>query len=138
MSVIEFPKQTQHSYPGGQRSYRGGRSARAWRWTAGSGIALVVLATAHIVAQHFTAHGTGGLRTYREVLDYVANPVMFVIECGFLFAVAIHGMLGVRSILHDLDLRPATLRRLDVILWVVGTLTVAYGLVLLTVLALRA
>ena len=40
--------------------YPGARSARAWRWTAGSGIALVVLATAHIVAQHFVVHGTGG------------------------------------------------------------------------------
>jgi len=129
MSVIEFPKRA--------RAYPGGRSARAWRWTAGSGLALVVLACVHIVAQHFVVHGTGGLRTYRQVLDYIANPVIFVIECGFLFAVAIHAMLGVRSILHDLELRARTKRRLDVTLWVTGTLTVVYGLVLLIVLAAR-
>jgi len=77
------------------------------------------------------------LRTYRQVLDYIANPVIFVIESGFVFAVTIHAMLGVRSILHDLGLRARTKRRLDVTLWVVGTLTVAYGLVLLIVLAAR-
>ena len=129
MSVIEFPKRA-HVYPGG-------RSARTWRWTVGSGLALVVLACVHIVAQHFVMHGTGGLRTYRQVLDYIANPVIFVVECGFLFALVIHGMLGVRSILHDLDLRARTKHRLDIALWAVGTLTVAYGLVLLIVLATR-
>ena len=129
MSVIEFPKRA--------RVDSGRRPARAWRWTAGSGLALVVLACAHIVAQHFVARGTGGLRTYQQVLDYIANPVMLAIECGFLFAVAIHAMLGLRSILHDLDLRARTKRRLDVTLWVLGTLTVTYGLVLLIVLAAR-
>lgn len=114
------------------------RSARSWRWTAGSGIALVVLATAHIVAQHFTVHQRGGLRTYHEVLRYVANPAMFVIECGFLISVTIHGLLGVRSILHDFRLSARARRRLDMGLWGVGAVTIVYGLVLLSTLAIRA
>ena len=47
-------------------------------------------------------------------------------------------MLGIRGILHDLDLRATVKHRIDVALWVVGTLTVAYGLVLLIALASRA
>jgi succinate dehydrogenase hydrophobic anchor subunit len=119
-------------------THRAARSARVWRWTAGSGIALVALATLHIVAQHFVVHQKGGLRTYSEVLSYVGNPVIFVLESGFVFAVTIHAMLGIRGILHDLDLVPRTSRRLDVVLWVVGTVTVAYAMGLLITLAIRS
>lgn len=143
MSVVEIP---QGRHPGPEiaeppappRGYPGGRSARAWRWTAASGVALVVFATVHLIAQHFIVHGTGGLRTYHQVLHYIANPVMFVTECGLLLAVTIHAMLGVRSVLHDLTLRPSSKRRIDRVLWVVGTVTVAYGLALLITLASRA
>ena len=111
---------------------------RAWRWTVGSGVALVVLAAVHMIAQHFIVDEPGGMRTYQQVLDYLANPIIFTVECGFLFAVTIHAMLGVRSILLDLDPRPRVRRCIEPGLWVLGTSTVAYGLVLLTTLALRA
>lgn len=113
-------------------------ASRPWRWTAGTGISLVVLATLHIVAQHFVVHGTGGLRTYHEVLQYISSPVIFILECGFLLAVTVHGMLGIRSILLDLDLGVRMRRHLDKILWTVGTVTVTYGLILLSVLASRS
>jgi succinate dehydrogenase hydrophobic anchor subunit len=100
-------------------------------------MALVLLATMHIVAQHFIVHQTGGLRTYAEVLTYIANPIIFVLEAAFLVAVTIHAMLGVRGILGDLDPKPATQRRIDRCLWVVGAATVGYGMVLLVTLAAR-
>ena len=133
-SVVELPK----GEPSAERDYRRGRSARVWYWTAGSGVALVLLATMHIVAQHFVVHQKGGLRTYGEVLSYVSSPVIFVLETGFLFAVTIHAMLGIRGILQDLDLSPRAARRLEATLWLVGTVTVAYGMVLLVTLALRS
>ncbi|HTP18527.1 MAG TPA: hypothetical protein VMJ65_02915 [Solirubrobacteraceae bacterium] len=137
MSVVELPKRA--SPPNARAGvYRRGRSGRVWRWTAGSGMALIALATMHIVAQHFVVHQKGGLRTYGEVLSYIANPVIFVLETGFLFAVTIHAMLGIRGILHDLDLSPRAARRFDATLWVVGTVTVAYGMVLLVALAVRS
>ena len=147
MSVIEAPESTDTTRPGAKqeptadypaKAYHRGRSPRLWQWTAGSGLALVVLATMHIVAQHFIVDQKGGLRTYAEVLSYIANPIIFVLETGFLFAVTIHAMLGIRGILHDLDLSPRAARRLDATLWVLGTLTVAYGMVLLVTLALRS
>ncbi len=101
-------------------------------------MALVALATLHIVAQHFVVHQKGGLRTYGEVLSYISNPVIFVLEMGFLFAVTIHGMLGIRGILHDLDLSPRASRRLDRTLWTIGTVTVVYGTALLVTLAIRS
>ena len=137
MSIVELPKQEPTAgAPGLTR--RRERSARVWRWTAGSGIALVGLVTLHIIAQHFIVHQKGGLRTYSEVLSYVSNPVIFVLESCFVFAVTIHAMLGIRGILHDLDLVPRTSRRLDVALWAVGTLTVGYAMALLIILAARS
>jgi succinate dehydrogenase/fumarate reductase cytochrome b subunit len=72
------------------------------------------------------------------VQSYIATPIIFVLETGFLFAVTIHTMLGIRGILHDLDLSPRAARRLDATLWVLGTVTVAYGMALLVTLALRS
>jgi len=137
VSVVEIPKGEPPAEARVQ-AYRRGRSARVWRWTAGSGLALVALATLHIVAQHFVVHQKGGLRTYGEVLSYIANPVIFVLEAAFLVAVTIHAMLGLRGILGDLELSPTTQRRVDRGLWVVGTLTVAYGMALLITLAVRS
>ena len=137
MDVIDAPRRDTPDEARAQ-IYRRGRSARLWHWTAGSGMALVLLATMHIVAQHFIVHQKGGLRTYSEVLTYISNPVIFVLEAGFLLAVTIHAMLGIRSILRDLDLSPRLNRRLDRALWALGSLTVLYGAVLLTTLALRS
>jgi succinate dehydrogenase hydrophobic anchor subunit len=136
MSVVELPKR-EPSTEAPAPAYRRGRSARLWHWTAGSGMALVLLATMHIVAQHFVVHQKGGLRTYGEVLSYISNPVIFVLEAAFLVAVTIHGMLGIRGVLHDRDLSPQGARRLDTALRVIGTLTVVYGMALLITLALR-
>ncbi len=133
MSVLDV---TRRAAP--RLSHPSDRGASAWLWTAGSGLALVIFATAHVIAQHFVVHQVGGLRTYQEVVSYVAEPVMFVIECAFLFSVTIHGLLGVRSVVRDLDLSARTLRRLDAALWTLGTATIVYGLVLMSVLASRA
>jgi succinate dehydrogenase hydrophobic anchor subunit len=137
MSVIDLPKQEP---PAESRveAYRRGRSTRVWHWTAGTGMALVLLATMHIVAQHFIVHQKGGLRTYGEVLTYIGNPVIFVLESAFLVAVTIHAMLGVRGVLGDLDLTAKTRRRVDRGLWFLGTVTVGYGMALLITLAVRS
>ena len=137
MGVFEIPKR-EPTADVPARTYRRGRSARLWHWTAGSGVALVLLATMHIVAQHFIVHQKGGLRTYSEVLTYIANPIIFILEAGFLLAVTIHAMLGIRGILHDRDLSARAQRRLDIVLWTIGTVTIGYGMALLIVLAARS
>ena len=79
-----------------------GRARLVWRLTAGSGVALLVLLTAHMVANHFVVEGVGGLRSYDQVLDYIADPWMLSIEIAFLGVVTLHAMLGLRSVLFDL------------------------------------
>jgi hypothetical protein len=41
MSVIDLPKQEPPAQSRVQ-AYRGGRSARVWHWTAGTGMALLI------------------------------------------------------------------------------------------------
>lgn len=112
--------------------------SRTWAWTAGSGVALLVLVTVHMVAHHFVVASIGGLRTYRQVLEYIANPVIFVIEALFLVVVTIHSMMGLRSVLFDFGLSDRAKRLTDRGLTVLGIVTVAYGFVLIGVLASRA
>ncbi len=112
--------------------------SRSWAWTAGSGVALLVLVTVHMVAHHFVVESIGGLRTYQDVLEYIGNPVMFVIEAAFLVVVTIHAMLGLRSVLFDFGLSERAKRLTDRGLQVLGVVTVAYGFALIGVLASRA
>jgi succinate dehydrogenase hydrophobic anchor subunit len=115
-----------------------GVRSRTWAWTAGSGVALLVLVTIHMVAHHFVVESVGGLRTYQHVLDYIANPAIFVIESLFLVVVTIHAMLGLRSVLFDFGLSPRAKHLTDRSLTVLGVVTLAYGFVLIGVLASRA
>ncbi len=109
-----------------------------WRATAFTGIALLALVTVHMVAHHFVVESVGGLRTYDQVLDYIANPLIFAIECLFLVVVTVHAMLGLRSVLFDVATGERTRAWISRGLVTLGALTIAYGLVLIGVLAARA
>lgn len=106
-----------------------------WIWQAASGVALLVLLAVHMVAQHFVVGSQGGLRDHADVVDYIGNPVIFVIEAVFLIVVTVHALLGVCAVLFDFDPSEAAEVRLTRILTVVGGLTVAYGLWLLLAIA---
>lgn len=112
--------------------------SRTWRVTALSGVALLVLVTVHMVANHFVVEEIGGLRTYAQVLQYVGNPVIFVLESLFLIVVTVHAMFGLRGVLLDLGLSPRGKRLVTRGVVVLGGVTIAYGFVLIGVLASRA
>jgi succinate dehydrogenase hydrophobic anchor subunit len=115
-----------------------GRAPTSWLATTLTGVALLILLGVHMVANHFVIHGVGGLRSYRQVLDYLSNPVIFAIESLFLLFVTIHAMLGLRGVILDLDPGPRMRRWIDTGLLVLGVATLAYGYFLLGTLASRA
>jgi succinate dehydrogenase hydrophobic anchor subunit len=112
--------------------------SRSWRWTAISGVSLLVLVTIHMVAHHLVVDEVGGLRTYQQVLDYISTPIIVVIEGVFLVVVTAHAMLGLRSVLLDFGLSDRRRRLLERGLVALGVVTVAYGFLLIGVLAFRA
>ncbi|MGZ8579739.1 MAG: hypothetical protein ACXWW9_00470 [Actinomycetota bacterium] len=112
--------------------------SRSWRWTAITGVSLLVLVTIHMIAHHFVVDEVGGLRTYQHVLEYISTPIIFVIEGVFLVVVTVHSMLGVRSVLLDFGLSERRRRLLERGLVALGIVTVVYGFVLIGVLASRA
>lgn len=102
------------------------RSSWGWFWQSVTGIALILLVGLHMVAQHFVA--VGGLRDYRQVVEYLSNPLLVVIEIAFLVAVTAHAMLGVRSILFDLGLNARQERLVTYSCIAVGAVVIIYGL----------
>jgi len=102
------------------------RSGSLWLIQALSGLVLVAILGLHMIAHHFIVEG--GLRDYQQVLDYVANPVVFIIEVLFVILATVHALLGVRAIVTDLRPSAGALRVVNGVLWVVGIVAIVYGL----------
>jgi succinate dehydrogenase hydrophobic anchor subunit len=117
---------------------RSPRASRSWTATTLTGVGLLVLLGIHMVANHFVVESVGGLRSYHQVLEYLAHPAIFSIEAIFLLFVTVHAMLGVRGVLLDLDPSPRAQRWIDVGLTGLGLATLAYGYFLIGTLASRA
>ena len=93
-----------------------------------SGVALLVLLGLHMIAQHFVV--TTGLRFYDEVIAWLRNPVVIAVEVAFLIFVTYHALLGIRAIVFDFGFSERTERRITNIFWVIGIVTIVYGIVL--------
>lgn len=104
------------------------RRAGTWIWQALSGVGLVILLTLHMLANHFIREG--GLQTYQDVIDYLSNPLIVVLEVAFLGVVTYHALLGVRAILTDLGLSDRTITTINRVLTVLGVIMVAWGVIL--------
>ena len=100
----------------------------SWSWIlqAFTGAMLVVLLGLHMVVQHFVVQG--GLRNYQQVVQYISNPFVFLLEVAFLIVVTWHAMLGVRAIIFYLGLKPTTERRWTAVLTVIGLAMITYGI----------
>lgn len=102
------------------------KASTTWYWQIFTGIALILLLGLHFIANHFIA--AGGIRDFADVVSYLRNPIVLVLEVLFLIVVATHAMLGVRAIVMDFGISGQAEKRLSQVLTVIGVLTVAYGL----------
>lgn len=112
------------------------RGTLAWIGQAVSGILLLILLGTHMIAHHFIVEG--GLRRYQQVLDYIGNPVILVLEVLFLIVVSYHAMLGLRAIIFDLGLTQKQERTVTQVLTGVGLAIFVYGVFLAITLFSRA
>jgi succinate dehydrogenase hydrophobic anchor subunit len=104
------------------------RSGSMWLVQAITGIFLVGLLGVHMIAHHFVVEG--GLRDFQQVLDYIANPVVMVIEILFVIFATIHALLGVRAILIDLRPSADAMRAIEWGLRFVALVAIGYGIYL--------
>jgi succinate dehydrogenase / fumarate reductase membrane anchor subunit len=79
-----------------------------------------------MIAHHFIVEG--GLRTYTDVLNYVGNPIIVVLEIAFLIVVTYHALYGLRAVIFDLGLSAAQERGISIVLTLVGLAAVVYGI----------
>jgi succinate dehydrogenase / fumarate reductase membrane anchor subunit len=105
------------------------RGSLAWVYQAISGALVLVLITLHMVAQHFVV--STGLRNFADVIAWLSNPIMVVIEVLFLVVVTWHGLLGLRAVIFDFGLSERSERAITRVLYVVWAVTVIYGVWLL-------
>ena len=114
--------------PPAARPDSGPRHAPAFVGQVVSGALLIVLLGLHMIAQHFIV--PTGLRFYDDVIEWLRNPVMIVIEVAFLVFVTYHALVGVRAILFDFGFSQRTERRITTAFWVIGIATIGYGIAL--------
>jgi succinate dehydrogenase hydrophobic anchor subunit len=110
----------------------------AWLWLLEilAGLLIVIILGIHIVVNHVAA--PGGLLSYQDVIVYYQNPWVVAMEVFFLVVVVSHALLGLRSILLDLDPSDAALRAINVLFLALGAAAIGYGIWLALTLAQRA
>jgi succinate dehydrogenase hydrophobic anchor subunit len=99
----------------------------AWLWLlkiVGGGFVLILLGV-HFIINHLVA--PGGLLTYQDVINYYHVPIVPIMEIVFLVFVVSHCLLGLRSILLDLNPNDGLLKWIDRLLVVVGAGASIYG-----------
>jgi succinate dehydrogenase / fumarate reductase membrane anchor subunit len=85
----------------------------------------------HFVVNHLVA--PGGLLTFKDVVDFYQNPFVLLMEGAFLAVVLIHAILGIRSIILDLNPSIGLIRILDKVFIFSGGIAFIYGIWLLIV-----
>jgi succinate dehydrogenase hydrophobic anchor subunit len=102
-----------------------------WLFKIVAGLMIVVLLGLHFVVNHLLA--PGGLLTHAEVVQYYQIPIIPFIEVVFLVFVIAHALVGLRSILLDLNPSNAVLRVTDILFWLAGIGFSIYGIWLVIV-----
>jgi succinate dehydrogenase / fumarate reductase, membrane anchor subunit len=109
-----------------RRAVPGNAAGAIWIIQAVSGLLLILLLGLHMIAHHYVVEG--GLRTFADVLDYVRNPIIFVLEVLFLLVVTPHAILGLRAIILDLGPSKQAVTVINWVLGIVGVAATAYGI----------
>lgn len=105
-----------------------------WLLQAVLGLLLIVLLTVHLMVNHWVA--PHGLLTYADILQYYDHPTIVWMESTFLVVVILHCVLGLHSILLDLDLQAGIALIFTILLILIGAIAIIYGLWLIRTIAL--
>jgi succinate dehydrogenase / fumarate reductase membrane anchor subunit len=96
---------------------------------------IVVLLGVHFIVNHMVA--PEGLLSYNDILVYYTNPIIPVMEIAFLIFVTTHALIGLRSIVLDLNPSAKVLRIVDIVFIATGVISIVYGIWLIVVIVQR-
>ena len=102
-----------------------------WLVQAASGILLVILLAIHLSVNHWAA--PHGLLTYADVIRYYDIAGIAWMESIFLIIVTVHCLLGLHSILLDLNLSRCITGAMTWLLTFTGLAAIVYGVWLIRV-----
>lgn len=106
-----------------------------WLYKMVAGGLIVVLLAVHFIVNHLVA--PEGLLTYNDVVRYYTNPIIPIMEIVFLILVISHSLIGLRSIIMDLNPSARLLRIIDIVFWIGGVAFTIYGIWLVVVIVQR-
>lgn len=97
-----------------------------WLFKIVAGVLIVALLGLHFLVNHLFA--PQGLLSHAEVITYYQNPIIPAVEIAFLILVISHSLVGLRSIILDLNPSDRVLKVLDVLFWIAGIGFSIYGI----------
>ncbi len=107
----------------------------AWFFQRLSAVLLVVFLGIHLYASHFMdlgEHESGeSLISFDDVTLRLDQVFYIVVDYGMLSMVLVHGLNGLRTVLFDFDMFVKRKKYIDVGLWMVGIVTLIWGIVIL-------
>jgi succinate dehydrogenase hydrophobic anchor subunit len=104
-----------------------------WMYKIFAGLLIVILLGVHFVINHLVA--PTGLLTYDDVIHYYQVPIVPIMEIAFLAFVVSHALVGMRSILLDLNPSDQLLKIADVLFLLTGSGFIIYGIWLVITIA---
>ena len=105
---------------------KSGEGMWLWLFKILSGGIIIFLLIVHFIVNHLVA--PGGLLSWADVVRYYTNPVIPIMEIGFLAFVVSHSLIGLRSIILDLKPSRSILKVVDWLFILVGVFAVIYGI----------
>ena len=107
------------------------RGETTWLWLLKiiTGVLVVIILGVHLVVNHLVS--PEGLLTFQQVVVYLSNPWIALMEGTFLVLAVFHALLGVRSVFLDLHPNERLIRSMDVVFSIVGVVAIIYGIWLL-------
>ena len=99
-----------------------------WLWLLKilTGVLVFTLLIVHLVVNHFIAKE--GLMSYSDVVAYLSNPWISLMEISFLTIVVSHSLFGTRSIILDFKPTEGLMRVLNWIFVLLGFSAIVYGI----------
>lgn len=111
--------------------------AGTWAWALQrlSAVLLIVFLAIHIYADHFMDLGEKDpgdqLISFQDVSIRLDQLLYVVVDYGMLSMVLFHGLNGLRTVMFDFEMFAKRRKTVDVGLWVLGIVTLVWGIVIL-------